>query len=258
MPPCATSPARTTGAGFTRSIPATTGSTTSTAIPRLATSREVSSIAVLSVANARIEAALVDAVEAGVRSVTIFGSAYLEGDTAGSNLKDRLQGIAKEAGLLVIGANCMGYVNYSVGARVTWMSVPEDGWFDPGHISLITHSGTCFITLQFTDPRHRHNLCISAGQELTVTAADYIDYALDKESTRVIALFLETVRDPDAFRAALDRAAKADVPVVAIKVGRTGRSAELGAQSFRCARRKRRRIRSGLRPLRCAAGRHLE
>ncbi len=183
--------------------------------------------AVLSVANARIEAALVDAVEAGVRSVTIFGSAYLEGDTAGSNLKDRLQGIAREAGLLVIGANCMGYVNYSVGARVTWMNVPEDGWFDPGHISLITHSGTCFLTLQFVDPRHRHNLCISAGQELTVTAADYIDYALDKESTRVIALFLETVRDPDAFRAALDRAARADVPVVAIKVGRTGRSAEL-------------------------------
>lgn len=183
--------------------------------------------AVLSVANARIEAALIDAVEAGVRSATIFGSAYLEGDTAGSNLKDRLQGIAREAGLLVIGANCMGYVNYSVGARVTWMNVPEDGWFDPGHISLITHSGTCFLTLQFVDPRHRHNLCISAGQELTVTAADYIDYALDKESTRVIALFLETVRDPDAFRAALDRAARADVPVVAIKVGRTGRSAEL-------------------------------
>lgn len=183
--------------------------------------------AVLSVANVRIEAALVDAVEAGVRSVTIFGSAYLEGDTAESNLKDRLQGIAREAGLLVIGANCMGYVNYSTGTRVTWMSVPDDGWFDPGHITLITHSGTCFLTLQFVDPRHRHNLCISAGQELTVTAADYIDYALDKESTRVIALFLETVRDPDAFRAALDRAARADVPVVAIKVGRTGRSAEL-------------------------------
>lgn len=183
--------------------------------------------AVLSVANVRIEAALIDAVEAGVRSVTIFGSAYLEGDTAGSNLKDRLQGIAREAGLLVIGANCMGYVNYAVGARVTWMNVPEDGWFDPGHITLISHSGTCFLTLQFVDPRHRHNLCISAGQELTVTAADYIDYALDKESTRVIALFLETVRDPDAFRAALDRAARADVPVVAIKVGRTERSADL-------------------------------
>ncbi len=183
--------------------------------------------AVLSVANARIEAALVDAVEAGVRSVTIFASAYLEGDTAGSTLKDRLQGIAREAGLLVIGANCMGYVNYTAGARVTWMNVPQDGWFDPGHITLISHSGTCFLTLQFVDPRHRHNLCVSAGQELTVTAADYIDYALDKESTRVIALFLETVRDADAFRAALDRAARSNVPVVAIKVGRTSRSAEL-------------------------------
>ena len=183
--------------------------------------------AVLSVANTRIEAALVDAVKAGVRSVTIFGSAYLEGDTAGSTLKGRLEAIAREAGLLVVGANCMGYVNYATAARVTWMNVPQDGWFDPGHITLISHSGTCFLTLQFVDPRHRHNLCVSAGQELTVTAADYIDYALDQESTRVIALFLETVRDADAFRAALDRAMRADVPIVAIKVGRTGRSAEL-------------------------------
>ena len=73
--------------------------------------------------------------------MTIFGSAYLEGDTDRSNLKDRLQGIAREAGLLVIGANCMGFVNYTAGARVTWMNVPEDGWFDPGHITLISHSG---------------------------------------------------------------------------------------------------------------------
>ena len=183
--------------------------------------------AILSVANARIEEALLDAVDAGVRSVTIFGSAYLEGDTAESNLKDRLQGIARDAGLLVCGANCMGYVNYTAGVRVTWMGVSPDRWFDPGHITLISHSGTCFLTLQFIDPRHRHNLCVSSGQELTVTVADHIDYALDKESTRVIALFLETVRDPEAFRAALDRAAKLDVPVVAIKVGRTSLSAEL-------------------------------
>jgi acyl-CoA synthetase (NDP forming) len=183
--------------------------------------------AVLSVANAGIEEALKEAARAGVKSVTMFGSGYLEGDTGEPKLKDRLQAIAREAGILVCGANCMGFVNYESATRSTWMGVPETGWFDPGNITLISHSGTCFLSLQFIDPRHRHNLCVSAGQELTVTAADYMDYALEQESTRVVALFLETVRDPDGFRAVLDKAVVRDIPVVAIKVGRTEKSAAL-------------------------------
>jgi acyl-CoA synthetase (NDP forming) len=186
--------------------------------------------AVLSVANSGIEDAMTQAARAGVQAVTMFGSGYLEGDTEEPKLKERLQAIASEAGILVCGANCMGFVNYESSTRATWMSVADESWFDTGNITLITHSGTCFLSLQFIDPRHRHNLCVSAGQELTVTAADYIDYALELESTRVIALFLETVRDPDSFRAVLDKAAARDIPVVAIKVGRTEKSAAL-AQS---------------------------
>ena len=182
---------------------------------------------VLSVANAGVEAAMVDAIAAGARSATLFGSAYLESDTGESKLKDRLQAIAREAGLLICGANCMGFVNYDSGTRSTWMPMPKDAWPGQGNIALISHSGTCFLALQFIDKRHRHNLCISAGQELTVTAADYMDYALEQPTTRVIALFLETVRDPEGFQAALDKAAKRDIPVVALKVGKTAKSAAL-------------------------------
>lgn len=183
--------------------------------------------AILSVANAGVEAAMVDAIAAGARSATLFGSAYLEGDTGQPRLKDRLQAIAREAGLLICGANCMGFVNYDSATRSTWMPMPADAWPGAGNIALISHSGTCFLALQFVDRRHRHNLCISAGQELTVTAADYMDYALEQPTTRVIALFLETVRDPEGFRAALDKAAARDIPVVALKVGKTEKSASL-------------------------------
>jgi acyl-CoA synthetase (NDP forming) len=57
--------------------------------------------------------------------------------------------------------------------------------------------------------------------------ADYMHYALERESTRVISLFLETVRDPESFRLALETAAGRDVPVVALKVGRTPSSRRL-------------------------------
>src|SRR5262249_51503378 len=55
----------------------------------------------------------------------------------------------------------------------------------------------------------------------------YMHYMLDDGATRVIALFLEAVRDPANFIAALEKANARDVPVVAVKVGRTTESARL-------------------------------
>ena len=68
---------------------------------------------------------------------------------------------------------------------------------------------------------------MSAGQELTTTVADYLDYALDMPSTRVVGLFLETVRDPAGFVAGLEKARQRDIPIVVLKVGRTAESAAL-------------------------------
>src|SRR4029453_4266110 len=75
--------------------------------------------------------------------------------------------------------------------------------------------------------RFRFSLAVSAGQELTTTVADYLDFALDMPSTRVVGLFLETVRDPVGFVAALEKARQRDIPIVVLKVGRTAESAAL-------------------------------
>jgi acyl-CoA synthetase (NDP forming) len=54
-----------------------------------------------------------------------------------------------------------------------------------------------------------------------------MQFVLTDPTTRVIGLFLETVRDPQTFEMALAEAAERDIPVVALKVGRTERSAQL-------------------------------
>jgi acyl-CoA synthetase (NDP forming) len=73
----------------------------------------------------------------------------------------------------------------------------------------------------------RFNLAISPGQELATTAADFMDYALDQPTTRVVGLILETVRDPAAFIAALEKARSKQVPVIVMKLGRTEAGAAL-------------------------------
>ena len=57
-----------------------------------------------------------------------------------------------------------------------------------------------------------------------MAAADYLEYLVDDPHTKVIGGFIETVRHPDRFVAALDRAAAQGKPVVMLKVGRTERT----------------------------------
>jgi acyl-CoA synthetase (NDP forming) len=87
-------------------------------------------------------------------------------------------------------------------------------------VAVVSHSGSVFSALLHNRRGLRFNLVVSAGNELVTSAAAYLDHALDLPGTRVAALFLETVREPAAFRAALAKAATRAIPVVALKVGR--------------------------------------
>jgi acyl-CoA synthetase (NDP forming) len=73
----------------------------------------------------------------------------------------------------------------------------------------------------------RFSLAVSAGQELVTTASDYLQYAVGLEETRVIGMFLETMRDADGMRAGLAAAAERDIPVVALTVGESATGREM-------------------------------
>lgn len=77
------------------------------------------------------------------------------------------------------------------------------------------------------DRGFRFNIAVSPGQELTTTAAEYLDYGVSLEETRVVAMVLEQIRDPASFTRAAARAQSRDIAVVVLKVGRDPRSAEM-------------------------------
>jgi acyl-CoA synthetase (NDP forming) len=182
--------------------------------------------ALLGVANARLEAAMAEAVAAGVRAASILASGYLEGD-ASPPLTRRIADLARGAGLQLCGGNGMGFYNHE--ARVRICGFPPPDWVvpEPGPMALVAHSGSVFSALVHNDRRFSFSLAVSAGQELVTTAADYLDFALRMESTKVVGLFLETIRDPAQFVAGLALANARDIPVVMLKVGRSPESAAL-------------------------------
>jgi acyl-CoA synthetase (NDP forming) len=174
-------------------------------------------LAVLAVPNAALEAQLRAAAAAAIPAAVIFASCLDPPDLA-----ERLAAIAGEAGMAVCGGNGMGFFNLEQSLRVCGYPEPAD--LAAGPVAVVSHSGSVFSALLHNDRGLRFNLVVSAGNELVTSAAAYLDHALDLPSTRVVALFLETVREPAAFRAALAKAAARAIPVVALKVGQ-GRAA---------------------------------
>lgn len=175
--------------------------------------------AMLNVANARLEGLFEATVAAGIPAATIFASGYLEGDP---ELVTRMRARAAETGLMICGGNGSGFYNRAENVQIALGSGRGEAVVGP--VTLIAQSGSIYMGMVQTDGRLEFNMTVSSGQELATSAADYMDYALELESTRAIGLFLETVRDPEGFCAAADKARERGVPVVAIKTARTALS----------------------------------
>lgn len=176
-------------------------------------------LAIVGVANQRIEQTIRGAIDAGARSIVTFSSLYEEPQPGVPPLTHRVSAMVRAAGVPMCGGNGMGFCNETHKLRATGFATPDDLRYGP--VTFISHSGSAFAALAFNDRGIGFNLLVSAGQELGATMADYMAYALDRPETKVLALLLETVRDPEGFRSQLARAAEMDVPVIALKVGRT-------------------------------------
>lgn len=185
---------------------------------------EVPDLVIFGVSDGRIEAALDHAISAGVPAALIMSALVVDEDEA-PLLKARVRHTIDSAGMLVCGANGMGF--YNVRDHVWACGFDSRMHEAPGNVSMISHSGSGLCGIIDCDERIRINVGISSGNELNVTMGEYLDFVLDLPETRVVGLFVETARNPDAFRAALAKAAQRKIPIVALKVGRTDESARL-------------------------------
>ena len=180
--------------------------------------------AVLAVANERLEQTLKNGIQHGIRAATIFSSCVLENESP-PLLKQRITKLAKDAGIAVCGGNGMGFYSITHGLYAGMYPMPKG--ILSGGISFIAQSGSAFTALAHNGCRLKFNLCVSSGNEMVTTVSDYMDWSLAQESTRVIALFLETVREPIGFINALEKAQQQNIPVVILKVGKSELSAEM-------------------------------
>ncbi|HTY77443.1 MAG TPA: acetate--CoA ligase family protein [Candidatus Bathyarchaeia archaeon] len=159
----------------------------------------------------------------GVRAAIIFDGGFAERGEEGRRRQEELTAICREAGIALCGPNCMGVVTPHARSSI-YIQTLRDPARLAGNVGLVSQSGSIVISLLADCRRFGWSHVISSGNEAVLTAVDFLDYLIDDPATRIIALFLESVREPDRFVAALDRAADRGKPVVVLKVGRSERA----------------------------------
>lgn len=192
--------------------------------PSLESLPETPDLVIFGVGDSRIEAAIDDAIIAGVKAAVIMSTLVIDDDTD-PPLKERVAHKLRSAGMLACGGNGMGF--YNIRDRVWACGFDARTHTPPGNVALLSHSGSGMCGIVDCEERIDFNFAASTGQELTVSMDEYLDFVLDLPETRVVGLFVETARNPENFVAALQKAQSLRIPVVALKVGRTRRAAEL-------------------------------
>ena len=181
-------------------------------------------LVIYAISGLALEHSFEQALELRVGGIVIYAANYLENESE-PRLTERLRQKAGAAGIPVCGGNSMGFYNYDDNVLVSFDCPPAER--PPGHIGLILHSGSGMTYLANNDARFCFNYVIASAQEINASAGDYMDYLLQQDSTRVIAILLETVRDVPTFVAALRQARDKSIPVVITRLGRTEISAQL-------------------------------
>ncbi len=141
---------------------------------------------------------IADCIEKGVGAVTLFTSGFAETETEeGIRLQEEIGEMARRAGLLLIGPNCMGIYNRRLGVRNSW-ELPAG---DAGNVGFISQSGTHCINFSLVGDRHgiRCSKAVSFGNAIVLDAADYLEYMTDDAETEVIGMYLEGAKDNRRF-----------------------------------------------------------
>lgn len=168
-----------------------------------------------------VEQALEDCGAKGVRVASIYSNGFA--DAGDFERQKRLVKRARASGVRLLGPNSMGVVNLTGHVALTVNAVLEMDAPPLGGTSLVSQSGTMLGTLLSRGAARGlgYAKLISVGNEADLGVGEIVDLLVDDADTRVIALFLETVRDAPRLAAAARKAHAAGKPIVAYKLGRS-------------------------------------
>jgi acyl-CoA synthetase (NDP forming) len=170
-----------------------------------------------------VAALLPSCAQAGARVVTVYSDGFGETGPDGQARQAELVRQARELGLRLLGPNSIGLADLHTGGILSVNAAFEADTLLPGDISMVSQSGSMMGSLLSRAAARGFGFAksVSVGNESDITVGEVVDALVDDPRTKVILLFLETLRDAPTLARALTRARAVGKPVVAYKLGRS-------------------------------------
>ena len=159
-----------------------------------------------------------ECVDAGVKSAVVISAGFREQGDIGAHLEEEIQAHLKRGSLRLIGPNCMGFMNTTIGLNATFAkSMPHKG-----SVAFLSQSGALQTAILDWSQREHvgFSAIVSTGSMLDVGWGDLIYYFGDDPHTKSIIVYMESVGDARSFLSAAREIALGK-PIIVIKAGRS-------------------------------------
>jgi acyl-CoA synthetase (NDP forming) len=184
---------------------------------------ETPDLAIIAVAGEEAVAAVGACAARGVKVAVVMASGFGETGEAGRRIERSMVETARRAGMRLLGPNCQGIANFATGAVANFSTIFHELEARDGPVAIVSQSGAnsqAIYTLlheKGLGVRHVH----ATGNEADVSVAELAQAVVADDGVRLLLLYLESMKDPERLAAAAAAARKRDLPIVALKAGRT-------------------------------------
>lgn len=159
-----------------------------------------------------------------VKTLVVISAGFGELGTEEGHAREKdLAEICEKYGMSLVGPNCLGVLRPSIGLNASFAEKPDAA----GDIALISQSGAMAVALLDAAAKEKlgFSLVVSIGNKADLTETEFLEVCEHDEKTKVIGLYLESVKDGKGFMQAAERIAKKK-PIVLIKSGVSFRGAK--------------------------------
>ena len=154
----------------------------------------------------------------GVKGIVVISAGFKEIGQEGAILQAEVGKIAKKHGMRVIGPNCLGFMNTSIGLNASFAGRTAL----PGNIAFISQSGA--LGTAMLDWSMQNNIgfsyFVSIGSMVDIDFTDMIEYLENDKNTKSILIYMESLSDAEKFLA-IAKKVSPKKPIVIIKTGRS-------------------------------------
>jgi acetate---CoA ligase (ADP-forming) len=192
--------------------------------PTIAHLPEIPQLVCIAVAAERVCALVQSCAEAGVPNVIVYSSGFSEAGAEGAALEERLRESIANTATNLCGPNTAGVVSTRLPSCTSMALGFNAERILAGSVALVAQSGAIGSSLvsRASSTGVGISTWIATGNEADLTLSDYLRFLASDARTRVIALFVETIRDPSLFARACRTARRNGKTIVAYKTGNSG------------------------------------